>query len=162
MQDVSPSAARMIACATTFRLFFPMLSLLSQIGSITGIYQNIQFWVKYTNWLGRIRTFNRPVNSGMHYRYATSQDGMDYLITAVRPYHYAANGKSLVNPCRFGRFAVLHKCRSTGLQCRDKRQESERWDSNPRPSVWKTETLPLSYIRKYSFINSASGTRTHT
>ena len=28
---------------------------------------------------------------------------------------------------------------------------SERRDSNPRPTVWKTETLPLSYTRKFEF-----------
>ena len=50
----------------------------------------------HENWLDRIRTCNLSVNSGSHYRCATSQ--------------------------------------------------SERWDSNPRPSVWKTETLPLSYV----------------
>lgn len=24
---------------------------------------------------------------------------------------------------------------------------SERWDLNPQPTVWKTATLPLSYVR---------------
>lgn len=28
--------------------------------------------------------------------------------------------------------------------------ESGKWDSNPRPSAWKAETLPLSYSRKNS------------
>ena len=36
---------------------------------------------------------------------------------------------------------------------------SERWDSNPQPTDWKSVTLPLSYIRIFG---ADTGNRTRT